>query len=232
MPTRSKTRKPRRGKQPSSKNFEVRDCALIALSTGQKTRNLRELRDRLLDIDSSSLDYHFWGSLLRPGFEEREYANDFAEWVYHELREKALAERLAIIDPSEFSDNEMLRQELIDEIEEYMDQSDNLAMAKPDKQFEFIRSQIVVFSSDRSIEKPELLADIIPQLPVSSIFYHFIDARRRLPDGSDDFRMWLTAWGNRYADLGLELAAIDPYFTNLIDLRQQIADVFKAYFSG
>lgn len=227
-----KNKKPHNPQTPRPGGFQVRDCALIALSTGLKTRNLRELKDKLLDVDISSLDYHFWGSLLRPGFEERDYINDFAEWIHHELREKALAERLAIIDPSEYGDNELLRQEVIDEIEEYLDQSESLAWSKPDKQFEFISAQIVVFSSNKTIERPESLGDIIPQLPVSSIFYHFIDARRRLPDHSDDFRSWLAGWDDLYTDLRDKLAEIDPYFTTLIDLRQQIATAFQQHFAG
>jgi len=222
--------KKRGSQKPEVKPFRVRDCALIAISTGRKIRNLRELRDGLFDVDASSLDYHFWGGLLRPGFEERDYINDFAEWIYHELREKALAERLAIIDPSEYADNELLRQELIDIVEEYLDQSEYLAWSKPDKQFEFIRAQTVVFSSNKSIETPEVLAGAIPQLSVSSIFYHFIDARRRVPDGSDDFCSWLAGWGERYAGLREELAAIDPYFSSLVDLRNQIASVFERNF--
>jgi hypothetical protein len=229
-PSGNRRKKNRRGQAQAVKPFQVRDCALIAISTGRKIRNLRELRDGLFDVDASSLDYHFWGSLLRPGFEERDYINDFAEWIYHELREKALAERLAIIDPSEYADNELLRQELIDIIEESLDQSEYLAWSKPDNQFEFIRAQTVVFSSNRSIEKPEMLAEAIPQLSVSSIFYHFIDARRRVPDGSDDFCSWLAGWGERYAGLRGELAAIDPYFSSLVDLREQIASVFEHNF--
>jgi len=230
MPARGKSGKRRNGRRPAVKGFQVRDCALIAISTGRKIRNLRELRDRLFDVDASSLDYHFWGSLLRPGFEEPDYVNDFAEWIYHELREKALAERVAMIDPFEFPDNEILRQELIEIIEEYLDGNEGLFWSKSDKQFEFMRSQIVVFSSNKTIERPELLPEVVPHLPVSSIFYHFIDARRRLAEGGDDFSSWLSGWGDRYDDLRVKLAAIDPYFTTLVDLRRRLVGVLEDYF--
>ena len=48
--------------------FIVKDCALIAIATGIRAQNLRELRDRLRDIDLNCVYYHFWGGLLRPRF--------------------------------------------------------------------------------------------------------------------------------------------------------------------
>ncbi|MEB3227996.1 MAG: DUF5752 family protein, partial [Synechocystis sp.] len=77
--------------------FAIKDCALIAIATGQKAYSLRELRDRLLTIAPNSLFDHFWGSLLEPRFEEREYNNAFASWARRGLHDDALAERLAMV---------------------------------------------------------------------------------------------------------------------------------------
>jgi hypothetical protein len=206
--------------------FFVKDCALVALATGQKAQNLKELRDNLQRVESSSLYYHFWGGLLNAGFEEREYGNDFAEWVRHSLHDAVLAERLGVIDPSDFANLELMRQRLIDIIEERLDETEALTWVPVDRQFQFIRSQIVVFDTDRSAQTPEQLADIIPKLPASSVFYHFIDARQRLSGSQDDFRAWLSAWGDRYGDLQRKLAAIDPYFTSLYELRNEVARTF------
>jgi hypothetical protein len=208
--------------------FYVRDCALIALATGLKAQNLKELRDHLQRVDASSLYYHFWGGLLHAGFEEREYGNDFAEWVRHDLHDAVLAERLGVIDPSDFDTLELMRQSLIDTIEERLDETEVLTWVPVDRQYQFIRSQIVVFSTDCSAQTPGQLAGIIPKLPASSVFYHFIDARQRLPDGGDDFRAWLAAWGERYADQQRQLAAIDPYFSSLYELRNQVARAFAS----
>ena len=212
--------------QEEARPFFVKDCALIALATGLKAQNLKELRDQLQRVDSSSLYYHFWGGLLHAGFEEREYGNDFAEWVRHELHDAVLAERLGVIDPSDFDTLEPMRQRLVDIIEERLDESEVRTWVPVDRQYQFIRSQIVVFSTDCSAQTPEQLADIIPKLSASSVFYHFIDARQRLTEGGDDFRVWLSAWGDRYADLRAQLAAIDPYFTALHELRDQVARTF------
>lgn len=218
--------------KPQTNPFTIKDCALISIATGRKAQNLKELRTHLQSVDLSSVYFHFWGGLLRAGFEEREYHNDFAEWVRHELHDDVLAERLAIVDPSDYADLEALRLELIDEIEKRLDEMEYIAWARADKQFQFIRSQIVVFDTHKIIERPEALVEATADMSASAIFYHFIDSRRRPPEGLDDFRAWLATWGEEYAGLGAALAEIDPYFITLVNLREQIAELFANYFGG
>jgi hypothetical protein len=67
-------------------------------------------------------------------------------------------------------------------------------------------------------------------LSVSSVFYHFIDARRRDPIRMDDFRAWLSGLGSQYDDLCEMLAAVDPFFQSLSELRLQLALIFQSYF--
>lgn len=61
--------------------FELMDCALITLTTGKSAINLRELRDRIAEAPESSLYYHLYENMLRPGFDDPEYRNDFALWA-------------------------------------------------------------------------------------------------------------------------------------------------------
>lgn len=215
-----------------SPTFEVKDCALIALATGRKAQNLKELRDHLLAVGTSSIYFHFWGGLLRPGFAEREYANDFAEWTRHGLHDPILAERLGVIDPSDYLDLEDLRWELIDSVEGRLDETELRVWAPIDRQFEFIRSQIVIFPTELHMSDPRELARVVPRLSESSIFYHVIDARRRLSDNSDDFRAWLGAWGDTYAPLCAQLAAVDAYSIGLRQLRDELSAVFAAHFEA
>ena len=207
--------------------FNIKDCALLVIGTGKSAQNLRELRDNLITIDPGSIYYHFWGTLLRPRFDDPEYNNDFASWVRHNLHDAILAERLGVVDPSEFNEIDDLRHELIDLIEERLDESELVLWTKVDQQFYFLRSQIVVFDTRKSIHTPEELVDIIPQLSIGSIFYHFIDAKRRTPEKRDDFRAWLSGFDERYADLIEELAAIDPFFSSLTQLRRMLSLIFQ-----
>ena len=209
--------------------FTVKDCALIAIATGERAHNLRELRDRLQTTRPGCIYYHFWGGLLRPSFDDPEYQNDFAVWAYHGLHDRFLAERLALVDPTDFDDLEDLRRELIEIIEERLDENDLVPWAAAHQQFQFIRSQIVVFDSRIRISKPEELKGLIPQLTVGSIFYHFVDARRRTPNKNDDFSQWLIGFGDNYCELWEQIESLDPYFKSLTELRAQLGEIFQEY---
>jgi hypothetical protein len=213
-------------------DFAIKDCALAIMATGRHAQTLRELRDILRDVHPGCIYHHFWGTLLRPQFVDREYNNDFATWAHHSLHDSTAAERLALIDPADFNDMEGLRQELIEVIDERLDETEIMLFARADQQFHFARSVIVVFDTYRRLSHPRELEEVLPQLSVGSIFYHLIDARRREPVAADDFRAWLFGFGDEYAGLCDSLAAIDPYFESLFTLRERLTAVFASYFGA
>jgi hypothetical protein len=212
--------------------FIVKDCALLNIATGKKAQNLREMRDHLPDVPLGSIYHHFWGGLLRHRFDEPEYNNDFAEWVRYALQDNILAERLSIIDPAACADLESLRQELLEVIEQRLDETEMITWAELDMQFHFVHSQIIVFDTGERIGAPEQLMEAVSKMSVGSLFYHFIDARRRSPQMMDDFRSWLRPCGERYEDLCSILASMDPYFVSLVELRTQLTNLFAHCFQG
>jgi len=212
------------GHQP----FVLKDCALIALATGKRAQNLRELRDQILTVDPGSLYHHFWAGLLRPRFDDPEFHNDFAAWARHGLHDGCLAERLGVVDPTEFTDLEALRQTLLDIVDERLDETAHVPWSKPDQQFHFLTSQIVIFDTRRRFDRPEDLARSWATLSVGSVFFHFIDARRRPPLGRDDFSAWLEEWGPETEALRARLAGVDPFFFTLAELRQELGRVAAA----
>jgi hypothetical protein len=205
--------------------FAIKDCALIAIATGIRAQNLREMKDRLTTIHPGSIYYHFWGGLMAPRLEEPEFNNDFASWSQHSLHDHVLAERLAVIDPTDFPDIEELRQELIEVVERRLDEVEMVPWAKTDQQFYFKRSKIIIFNTNKQIADPLMLPTIMPALSRGSIFYHFIDARRRSPEKIDDFSTWLIDFGEGYAALRSEISAIDLYFMTLSEIRQRLAQL-------
>ena len=220
----------------AASEFGVKDCALIAVATGRRAQNLRELRDILSNIDEGSIYYHFWGSRLQSRFDNPEFQNDFASWAQVALQDGIMAERLGVIDPTDFESLEELRQELIDVIEERLDESDHVTWTKVDQQFNFLTSQIVVFDTHKVIHHPRELATVLPTMTLGSIFYHVIDARRRTVNSVDDFRSWLfgygSPFGDKYVKLAEELRNIDPFFSTLADLRDELTGIFELYFGG
>jgi hypothetical protein len=210
--------------------LRIQDCALIAIATGEKAQNLRELRDQLKNIHPGCLFYHFWGGLLNPHFDDPEFQNDFAVWAKHNLHDSKISEQLSLIDPNVFKDIEDVRKELIEVIEERLSESEHVPWVKTGQEFHFIRSQTVIFDTGVSYKDPRDLLEVIPNMSLGSIFYHFIDSRRRTSDKRNDFSVWLTGFGDKYKELIKDLDNIDPYFTTLNDLRHEVYIVFHNYF--
>jgi len=212
-------------------SFAVRDCALVAIATGLRAQSLREFRDALQQAPQESVYFHFWGRLLRPRFDDTEFHNDFAAWARNGLHDEKLSERLAVIDPADFADLEALRAEVLEVVEQRLDEIDVL-QARRDRQFHFRRCQTVVFDTGVRLEEPACLVQAIPAMSLGSIYYHAIDARRREPVRLDDFRVWLGRLGGSFGSLSEKLGAVDPYFANLAELRDELVAIVARHFSG
>jgi hypothetical protein len=206
--------------------FAVKDCALIAISTGRHARNLRELAMHLADVPIGAVYHHFWGGRMQPSFDEPEFQNDFAGWARHGLHDHELAERLGILDPMNYSSLEALRAEMLDLIDERLANAQQLQWVMAEQPFSFNRSQIVIYDTNTRIAEPKDFRTAAPSFSVGSVFYHFIDARRREPIAVDDFRAWLSPYGSEYDLLRARLEEIDPYFRSLAELKARLVKIF------
>jgi hypothetical protein len=213
------------------KPFNIMDCALIAIATGERAQNLRELRDILKTTHKGCIYYHFWGGLLRLHSSDTEFQNDFSTWASRHLNDARIAEQLSLIDPNVFKDLESLRREVIEVIEQRLYETEYVPWAKPGNEFHFIRSQMVVFDTGIRIDKPEQIPDVLQNITLGSVFYHCIDARRRTAENKGDLSIWLSGFGNKYAELRERIDKIDPYFTTLSELKQEVGKVFHDYFN-
>jgi hypothetical protein len=206
--------------------FYVKDCALITLATGLRAQNLRELREKIEQCPVASIEYHFFSSQLRPTFDDPEFHNDFAIWARRSLHDRVLAERLALLDPLQYRDLESLRVALLDVVEDRLSESEHVPWALRAQEFIFLRAQTVVFDTGLQAKSPRELAKLIPHLSTGSVYYHFVEARRRVPNGVDDFRAWMERINSQIAELRERLAAVDYYFVSLTELRERLAQIF------
>ncbi len=206
--------------------FEIKDCILLVrMSNLLPAVNLRELRDRLAVCDENVLYHHFCETPLRAMFDAPDYRNDFAVWVYQYLGDRALAERLGILDPYDFTSFEELRYVVLDIIDERLSELPMVPWARPGDEFSFKQATTVVFDTGERIADPRELAPAIRAMTDGSIYYHFLEARRRPPVGMDDFSAWLTQAGPEYDRYARELGTIDYYFHSMVHLR---ADILRA----
>jgi hypothetical protein len=202
--------------------FRIMDCAITTLALGKSAQTLRELREWVAEVPAASISHHFYESLLRPVFDDPEYRNDFAVWARRNLHDNRLAERLGVIDPMEFGDLEQLRQHLIDVIEDRLSESPYVPTAAPGHEFYFLASKMVIFDTGLRATTPGDLAVRLPRLTTGSVFFHFVEARRRPPLMMDDFSLWLSAWGSDLDRCREAIGAIDYHLWSLTEMRAQL----------
>lgn len=207
--------------------FFVKDCTLSAIATGESAGSLVELRDKLLTIDTACIYYHFWGWRLKPQFTHPTFHNEFARWAKASLHDDILAERLGVIDPKEYENIELLRQDLIEVIEDRLDEMEIVLWSKKRDHFYFVKSKIIIFSTPIEIRNPKELSKLLPHFTSSTIFYHFIDARRRTPDLTDDISTWLKDFGDSTSSIVHKVQSIDPYFLSPAEIREKLIQIFQ-----
>jgi len=208
---------------PTPAPFRFKDCAITSLALGKSAQNLREFRDGVATVPLQSISHHFDESLLRPVFDDPEYRNDFALWARRHLHDDHLAERLGIIDPVEFPNLEALRQNVLDVIEDRLSQSLYVPSAAPGHEFYFLSSRMVVLDTGLQATTPGELADRLPRITTGSVFFHFVEGRRRPPFTVDDFSAWLAQWGPAFDACRQAIAAIDFHLWSLTEMRALLA---------
>ncbi len=203
--------------------FEVKDCTLITRMGGvDPAMTLRELRERTAVCPIECLFHHFCETLIRPTFDDPEFRNDFAVWSARSLRDRILAERLGVINPYAFEDFEQLREYALDILDERLSEVAYIPFTPRGDEFRFMRAVTVVFATGLILESPEDLVNRIEEFSYSSIYYHFIEARRRTADHVDDFSEWLNGFGEGTEEMVHALKSVDFYYLTLPELKSTL----------
>ncbi|MBE9486916.1 MAG: hypothetical protein IMY82_07080 [Chloroflexi bacterium] len=203
--------------------FQVKDCALITRMAGiSSVMNLRELRERLAVCPLESLYHHFCETQIRPSFDDPEFRNDFAVWASRSLRDRVLAERFGILNPYTFDNLEELRERLVEIADERGSELPNAVWHPASEEFRFMRAATVIFETGVELTSLKELKQAIPSMSQSSVYYHFVEARRRTEGHLDDFSFWLQGSPEETQSFEQGLAGIDFYFLNLRELKREL----------
>ena len=137
-----------------------------------------------------------------------------------------LGERLASLDVREFTSLSSLRSRLIQMVEDFIAQNPNARDHTAETPFYFCSSNIVILPVDLRANNLGEFIDILKQVSVHSIHYHFIEARLRRKLETNDFSLWLER------DLGLSRTAarlnhIDIYTSTLDGVKRKIIQVLQ-----
>jgi hypothetical protein len=215
----------------ANQTFRVKDCTLIVRMGGvDPALNLREFRERIKICPRECIYHHFHETLIRPSFDYPEFRNDFAIWSYRHLRDRVLAERLGVINPHSFTDLEQLREHILEILDERLDEIHYIPWADRGEEFRFLQAATIVFDTGLDLHDPADLISHLPSLSNSSIYYHFIEARRRTTEGTDDFTAWMRTFKKIPTNLIKVLENVDFYFLNLGELKAALieeTDQFK-----
>ena len=205
--------------------FQVKDCSLITRTAGiRSAMNLRELEERVAICPEESLFHHFCEGVIRPTFDNPDYNNDFALWAGRYLDDHTLAERLAVINPYRFESLEHLRRTVLDIIQERLTEVEYIPWAPKDNPFYFLRAVTVVFETGMLLNDPTDFCQKLSDFSYGSIYYHFVEARRRTEQGKDDFTAWLEEFDGVMKPLIEALNEIDFYFMPLHELKRKLID--------
>jgi hypothetical protein len=196
-------------------------CVELRQALDKQALDERELMDRLEEVPAGSVFYHTHGYFLRHRPLTMAWGNDFARWAAWEVRDLALAERLAVVDPFESPGLEQLREELVTIIHDHLRRLSTVPRAELGGVFHFQQSHIVqVELGPPATTLAEFRAGL-DGVDASAIYFHMVEARARLGRRSGDFAEWLRT------SLGLPMLAdrierIDTYMTSLERVRARI----------
>ena len=205
--------------------FVLLDCSLARQATGRSCTNLRELQEAIHTVPDPVLEHHMMRCALDDHFDLYEFPNDLARWCWNALGDQVLAEQLGLVDPYQDS-LAGVRASLGNAIEERLWGADRLATCRPGLELHLISSRLLAYDTGERVPTTAALAEALPRMSKRSLFYHVHEARRR--GQSDDFSTWLE---NREANpvLVAKLRAVDFYFLNLNQLREEFIEVFRQY---
>ncbi len=223
MAKKARIKKARIKKEP----FEFKQCVSIVKSTGTHVKNLSEMRQAISKIGDEAIFHHVHQYFLKGHM--LEYTNDFSQWAGESLEERALAERLASIDPYTFKSINEVRKELIREIDAFLEMCPKPHDVIEGNEFYFNETVSFVFQVGVRTQNLAEFLVAIEYIDAGSIYYHFYDSRVRLGEGTvDDFSRWIEHSLGR-KNIADRIREIDPFMHSIESIRTHIKEIIAVY---
>jgi small-conductance mechanosensitive channel len=196
--------------------------------TGLKAKNLSELTATLKDVDDSVVYYHTHNFIEEYQYLTPQPANDFALWVSDALGDEVLGEKLANIDTFEFSTIGVLRERLVDVLNEALSIRPDGNGVPPGREFHFIKSLSVIIPTFHVAHDLREFIEVLRVTSIDTLYFHIFEARLRLHKGVNDFSIWLNdCLGEK--ELADKIAVLDPYTYSFEGLRSMIIQLAERH---
>lgn len=226
-----KDNKDKKSKKSKNGKFVFYECMGLTLATGRRAADIVEFLEILGAIGKSSIFHHMHQYFLKPQLAQPMYPNDFAVWVSSYLEEKALAERLANVNPYEYDNISDVRGELVRIVTEYLGEYPPPRPALPGTEFFFNEGVTIVYPAGLEAGTVEEFHEVLQRVDLSSIYYHFYEARLREDKKTDDFSTWFDECVG-CAPVAEKIKSLDPYMYSTEALRNKIASIVKEESAG
>jgi hypothetical protein len=204
--------------------FRFIDYEGLVVASGTEARNLREFLDVIRRAPAEVIHHHLFRAALSHRYGTWDHPNDFSAWAATALGDPVLAEKLSSLDPFRRGDIENARAAIVDLVEEDLESSATVPWARPGFEFHFASGIYFALPGQREAWTLEELRSGISQIPLSSLYFHFHEARLRGDDDEDDFSRWLEQELGR-SELALKLRGIDFYLFSLEELRHRLVSI-------
>jgi hypothetical protein len=205
----------------SGRPFIFYGCSELREILGKMAEDEKELADLIEEVPADSIFYHTHDFLLRHRQANGEYSNDFANWVATEVEDRVLAERLGILDPSEFEDLESLREEILSIVDDHLAGARIIPRVIFGEPFAFMQSRIVQIPAGIEASSLPELHRALEEVDISAIYFHFFEARHRVKRREYDIPLWLME-ELELNELAEQIRKIQPYWMTLEQLRSRL----------
>jgi Family of unknown function (DUF5752) len=192
----------------------------------QRAATLGELHQTLHECEDASIFQHTFRTLQEHHFIRQGFSNDFAHWSLSACHEPVLAEQLASVDVREFTAIQGLRDRMVEIVGEFLQKHPHAAVRPAHEPFYFCAADLVVLPTAFVPDSLPAFITALRQVSVHSIHHHFIEARLRLQEMSNDFSRWLEDEMG-LAKGGEAVERIDIYTNTMEGVRQQIGSIVE-----
>jgi hypothetical protein len=159
-------------------------------------------------------------------FTTADYMNDFARWLWTNIGEQAISEKVAMINPFLFDSIRDCRKRLLKCLKEHIGAGELYPRVSHDKEFYFLEIQSFIHPTGYVAQNLEELKTGIEQISISGLFYHLIDSRIRIGRNTNDFSKWLAdELGEK--EKAKEIAQLNLFSLNLWDIKNEIISILE-----
>ncbi len=197
--------------------------------TGIYSLNLKELLGGIKKADDSIIYYHTHHYLIQHHYIVPDAPNDFAHWVINTLGERLLGEEISSIDMFAYNTMDDYKQELIRRLTVFISKDSKTRRVEMNERFNFMKAVTFVMFAGKEAYTLREFHDILKNITIFSVYYHFFESHFRLSSGLDDFSVWIRN-ELQLPDLAGKIANLDPYSVTMDKLKEQIINYTEKYF--